>query len=629
MTTATDPTTAGTDPTATATDPTTAGTDPMTTATDPTTAGTDPMTTATDPTTAGTDPTATATDPTTAGTDSTATATDPTETDPTTIGTQPTTIGTQPTTIGTQPTKDCINMTAIGTNLTAIGTNLTAIGTNLMAISTNLTEVGTNLTAMGANLLAVGTNLKAIGTNLTPNGTNPTAIGTNLTHDLSNLEGGTRYSIQVFPVKCGRSLNPQAATFYTIPNEVQNLSVTKVTETSVFLSWNKPSGHADLYQVKVNGSDHSKTTILTRSEVVGLKPGINHTFIVLSGLYSDSLRSEASHISGCTKPLRVSNLKVSGNTPHSLLLSWTPPEGYITGFQVQALNDTNDTLCEETVEGEWNRTRPEVKVTGLPIGTRITLSVVAIASGTVESDKATIVNYTAPAPISDLTLETTHSTLKATWKQPTGSYSCFDVTLRLDGKDVETTADVPKPEKYYENLMNGANYTVIVRTVSGHLRSPPLGNSKFTLPRPPTDVQVVSCCKDRLTFNWTAPNSTKTTTHLVNISSSFWNYKKSETVVGKTEHTFENLTSGTRFLIQVQTVADTMRSSPADISHCTEADEREISLSMLCSSVEPLHCAETSTKESVFSQLEAHFENLLGDHVFWKLEKQESENTIS
>ncbi|CAB1415321.1 unnamed protein product [Pleuronectes platessa] len=503
-------------------------------------------------------------------------------------------------------------MTAIGTNLTAIGTNLTAIGTNLMAISTNLTAVGTNLTAMGANLLAFGTNLKAIGTNLTPNGTNPMAIGPNLTHDLSNLTGGTRYSIQVFPVKCGRTLKPQAATFYTM-----------------FLSWNKPSGHADLYRVKVNGSEGSETTNLMRSEVRGLKPGINQTFIVSSGLYNDSLWSEASHISAYTKPLRVSNLRVSGNTPDSLLLSWTPPEGDITGFRVQAVNDSNDTLCEEMVEDGWNRTRPEVKVTELPIGTRITLSVVAIVSGTLESDKATIVNYTAPAPISHLELDTKDSSLMATWTQPNGSYSSFEVTLRLDGEDVEPTAHVTEPEKQYEELKSGANYTVIVRTVSGHLRSPPLGKSKFTLPRPPTDVEVVFTGKDRLAFKWKSPDSTKTTNYLVNISSSFWNYNKSETLVGKTEHAFENLRSGTRFLFQVQTVTDTVRSSPANISHCTEADEREISLSMLCSSAEPLLCAENSTKESVFSQLEAHFEILLGDHVFWKLEKQESENTIA
>lgn len=36
-----------------------------------------------------------------------------------------------------------------------------------------------------------------------------------LTYSLSNLTAGTSYSVQVFPVKCDRDLNPENATFYT------------------------------------------------------------------------------------------------------------------------------------------------------------------------------------------------------------------------------------------------------------------------------------------------------------------------------------------------------------------------------------------------------------------------------
>ena len=36
-----------------------------------------------------------------------------------------------------------------------------------------------------------------------------------LTFDLGNLTSGTLHSVQVFPVKCERDLNPQSTTFYT------------------------------------------------------------------------------------------------------------------------------------------------------------------------------------------------------------------------------------------------------------------------------------------------------------------------------------------------------------------------------------------------------------------------------
>lgn len=42
----------------------------------------------------------------------------------------------------------------------------------------------------------------------------------NLTHHLVNLTAGTRYSVQVFPVKCERDLNPQEVVFYTSECEI-------------------------------------------------------------------------------------------------------------------------------------------------------------------------------------------------------------------------------------------------------------------------------------------------------------------------------------------------------------------------------------------------------------------------
>nr|XP_019951268.1 PREDICTED: receptor-type tyrosine-protein phosphatase eta-like [Paralichthys olivaceus] len=452
---------------------------------------------------------------------------------------------------------------------------------------------------------------------------NPTS---DLTSNLSSLTAGTRYSIQVFPVKCERDLNPQIATFYTKPDKVQNLTVAMVTETSVFLSWNKPSGHVDFYLVAVHGANSSTDT--ESSEVGDLIPGSSYTFTVLSGLHN-SMLSEGSHITTFTKPHKVSNLSVSENTNTSLRLSWRPPEGNSTAFRVQARNDNNNELFDEVVQRDWTQTQQEKRVTRLPEGTKITLSVAVIANGTVEGDKVTIVNYTAPGPISHLYLETTDRSLTANWTGPAGNYSSFNITLKLEGQDVDATADVTEPVKEFVQLKTAAKYTVIVRSVSGHLQSPPVESSKFTKPLPPTSATVVSTSKTQLTFQWTGPDNAAAPRYLVNLNSSFWGHRQSFSLSNKTIHTFENLTSGTKYQFQVQTATDEVLSVPLIISSFTEAEERQISLSMLCSSSQPLLCAKDATEESVFSQLEAYYKNLLGDNVFWKLEKQESENTIS
>ncbi|XP_030609420.1 uncharacterized protein LOC115797085 [Archocentrus centrarchus] len=71
----------------------------------------------------------------------------------------------------------------------------------------------------------------------------------NLTYEFTNLTAGTNYLVKVFAVKCKRDLNPARISFYTTPNKVTNLTITKVTEGSVSLSWNKPDGNLDFYKL--------------------------------------------------------------------------------------------------------------------------------------------------------------------------------------------------------------------------------------------------------------------------------------------------------------------------------------------------------------------------------------------
>nr|XP_046235969.1 fibronectin [Scatophagus argus] len=440
---------------------------------------------------------------------------------------------------------------------------------------------------------------------------------TDLTYSLVNLTAGTHYSIQVFPVKCERDLNPQEVAFYTIPNKVENLTVTECTDVSISLAWNRSAGNVDFYLIKVQGEEKIRNT--EDIKVGNLTSGSRYKFTVLSGVGNNSIYSEESSIEGHTKPGKASNLTVSNNTNDSLLLTWQPPPGLTTGYVVTAVNDSDQTLFTETL----NHT--EVKVTGLPMGTRITLSVAALANDTLKGDKVTVVSFTAPGPVSNLTLVTTHDSLNATWTSPVHNYSRFNVTLELDGTNV-TTDSIQEPRKHFDHLKAGANYTVIVYSVNGRFEGPPVKSSKFTRPLPPTDLSIPFFDKQQITLQWKAPANTAAVTYSVKISSSFWGHSWSLTVNDKTNHTFSDLKSGTKYDFEIQTVAGGNSSIAVLTSHFTVAEEREVSLSMLCSSAEFLLCDKNTTRESVFNQLQAHFNSLLGDNIFWKLEAQEAEN---
>ncbi|XP_018526952.1 receptor-type tyrosine-protein phosphatase beta isoform X2 [Lates calcarifer] len=288
------------------------------------------------------------------------------------------------------------------------------------------------------------------------------------------------------------------------------------------------------------------------------------------------------------------------------------------------MNDSNHNLFE--VVNNISGKTEEVKIDRLPEGTKITISVTALVNGTVEGDKVTIVNYTAPGPISNLYLTTKANSLKASWSPPPGNVSSFTIKLNLEGKTEKIIQDQRETNQYFDGLKTAANYTVIVYSVSGHLYGPPVESSKFTLPLPPTNARVASSTKTQLTFKWTAPENIQTAKYSVKLESKFWKHNLSFEVDNVTNYTFRNLTSGTKYNFEVKTVTDDQTSEAAMTSCNTEPDKREISLSMLCSSSEPLLCVNNNIKEGVFQELRTRFIKLFNDTVFWKLEKQESEN---
>ncbi|XP_071315259.1 receptor-type tyrosine-protein phosphatase eta-like [Trachinotus anak] len=451
---------------------------------------------------------------------------------------------------------------------------------------------------------------------------NWTASMNNFTYGLTDLTPGSRYSVQVFPVKCDRDLNSQEVFFYTIPSKVENLTVTMVTETSVFLSWDKPAGNADFYYVEFQGN--RTCSDMVEKEVHGLRPGSSYTFTVITGV-SNRL-SEALNITTHTKPGKVTSLNVTENTRESLLLTWKPPEGSVTAFFVVAKNDSNYTFIENKVTCNASQVQQEVNVTTLPMGTNITLSVTALANH-IRGDSVTISNYTAPGPISNLVLETTSESLNANWSPSAGNYPSFKVELRMNGTDDLVIERPSTPEARFTGLKTAAEYIVKVYSVIGHLVSSPVEGSKFTKPRQPTHVSVSNFNETQITFQWKAPPNIVNAKYLVNLNSKFWGQSLTGNVDNKTSYTFDNLKSGTIYDFQVRTMADQDLSPPLCMSHQTEPQLREIGLSMLCSSSEPLHCANENTRKLIFEQLQEHFNRTLEGGVFWKLETRESEHT--
>ncbi|XP_031648006.1 receptor-type tyrosine-protein phosphatase eta-like [Oncorhynchus kisutch] len=452
---------------------------------------------------------------------------------------------------------------------------------------------------------------------------------TYLTYDLSNLTAGTQYKVQVFPIKCGRDLNPQNVSFYTKPDVIKYLDVTKVSETNIALSWSAPEGNRDFYYIQVRGQPHLKMTTHTESAVVkGLIPGGYYTFDVNAKVEDESIEGDPLNISSYTKPGKVSNLNVSDPTADSVHLQWEQPAGNISGFRVDVLHEEN--VNNKTLKYiDLNNT--SLRVTELPAGAKLWLSVVALVPDAfVKGEPSTVIAFTSPGGITDLELVPATYTINVTWTAPTGNYETFSVQLNLTAleQEVEKKEQNASPLSF-TGLKAGAEYTVTVTTLNGYLKSQPSSTTVFTFPVHPEPAKIDSFSESHVTLSWGAPKASQGVelTYLVKYTTEFWNLTKNVIVKNATTYIFHGLHAGTNYDFEVRVKAGTQESSPVTVSQMTIAKKRVLTITMKCSSIVPLHCEDIRTQTEVLSKLQEHFRKEFYkkiDIVFWELDWREA-----
>ncbi|XP_045919904.1 receptor-type tyrosine-protein phosphatase eta [Micropterus dolomieu] len=399
----------------------------------------------------------------------------------------------------------------------------------------------------------------------------PTYNLTNLTYDLVNLTAGTYYSVRVFPVKCERDLNPQVVSFYTVPNKVEILNVTMVTETSVSLSWDKPAGGTVSYIINVQGEKNQNIqTNLTSYTVNSLIPGNLYTFTVTSEVEDKSQRSEGFNIMKYTKPSKVSNLRVSDITNTSLLLTWAPPIGNATSYKVKAVNDSNFMLFDNCTEKQTN-----VTVTGLPAGTKIILSVAALVNDTEEGNTVTIISYTVPNKVEILNVTmVTETSVSLSWDKPAGGTVSYIINVQGEkNQNIQTNLT-----SYTVNsLIPGNLYTFTVtsevedksqrsdESIYPSIRCQPtilctwwwgslsegFNITKYTKPSKVSNLQVSDITNTSLLLTWAPPIGNATSYKVKAVNDSNYMLFDNNNTVKQTNVNVTNLPAGTKIILSV------------------------------------------------------------------------------
>ncbi|XP_067234240.1 receptor-type tyrosine-protein phosphatase eta [Chanodichthys erythropterus] len=445
---------------------------------------------------------------------------------------------------------------------------------------------------------------------------------TKLYTEIQDLVPGNLYSVQVFPVKCGRDLNPQNISFYTVPSAVKDLTVVSVTTESILLNWSKPEGDSDFYSVeyrKQNESQTQKSKCKDSNEctVTGLSPGFEYSFTV-KAIVNDNIEGVSSSVSDYTKPSKVVNLTSANNHSTEITASWKLLAGNNSGYRYCLYEGSDCTTCKNPTNC-INTISESINERNKTDGTKYCLCVAALTNNDkLQGEMVGIPAYTRPNTV-DLTLVPKSDSIEASWTLVAGHYEKFIVTIETTSFSYKKTDDTSSLSYPFRDLKAGVEYTVTVVTVNGDLTSDDAKKTIYTLPTSPSWVNATSD-KTTIYVQWGAPDKSTGATiqYKVDYRAAFWNIDDTNFTTS-TNITYTNLHPGTRYDFNVRVVTDTDMSLPVNASAKTEPEKRTLILTMLCSSETPLQCEKNETQTDLLKELDKTFNNGFQDLVHWKL----------
>ncbi|XP_052005759.1 receptor-type tyrosine-protein phosphatase eta-like [Xyrauchen texanus] len=451
---------------------------------------------------------------------------------------------------------------------------------------------------------------------------------TGLTTQILNLTAGTQYNVQVFPVKCGRDLNPQNVSFYTRPSGVGDLTVVCVTNDSVKLNWTKPEGNRDFYSIQVSDKSESQKFDTEESVIVGLIPGNQYIFTVRA-VVNNTTNGVPSNISTYTMPSQVSCLKSADNDSNGITASWDQIVGNTSGY-LYCLNEITECIKCNVHENSSDCTNctiitdKPIQVNGKIPGTRHYLCVAALTdNNTLNGQMVQINAYTRPSTV-NITLTANSQTIFANWNID-GNYKTFNVSI---SKSADSTNESPKngttTDRFYNftELNAGMNYNITVVTLlENGLQSDPATKSIYTKPTSPGPVTATALNSTAIMLTWEAPRESLqgTITYNVTCWSSYWNEGNNATV--QTENNiFYNLKSGTKYDFCVYVVAGGLTSNPVCASEMTVPKKKKLTFTVLCTTGISLYCSNNMTPNATLKELSEYIErNFNHSNIHWTL----------
>uniref|UniRef100_A0A6J0ST19 protein-tyrosine-phosphatase n=1 Tax=Pogona vitticeps TaxID=103695 RepID=A0A6J0ST19_9SAUR len=395
---------------------------------------------------------------------------------------------------------------------------------------------------------------------------------------LDGLIPGTRYRAEIVSRAGPHRISSQTAIGYTVPLMPLSVLVNSHGTTMLTAQWKAPPGQRDSYMVSVSeeGTPDTRNYVAvektsTNVTLTGLTPGTCYHVTVwsLAGPYS----SVSQNGTACTAPAAPVNvtLKNSGNSS-LLYTTWAEPPGGRDHYRMVLYSvvppgmERVHVVKPGTQDFLWRE---------LPAGSQFAVQVIAV-KGQAEASSTIAVEWTSPLPATSIQIQNEKypDKLSIAWAQPTGRLEGYELNLyqpALNSTIVQTTLGKDASNFTFSGLTPGVKYVYEIISKAGPYRSSAGNFSAWTYPLPPRMVRLSNKGHtDKLSTAW-QPTGGDQDGYMLTLY-----YAGSGTVVAKraleknaTNFTFSGLMPGTKYLLEVASMAGPYRVPAGNISDWT------------------------------------------------------------
>ncbi|XP_039554498.1 receptor-type tyrosine-protein phosphatase V-like isoform X5 [Passer montanus] len=396
--------------------------------------------------------------------------------------------------------------------------------------------------------------------------------------DLEGLVPGSRYRVEIISQAGPHRISSQTAIGYTVPLPPRSLSASPVSMArALAVHWEAAPGHRDGYLLSVlqegssaqprnleAGKDSSNVT------VPQLEAGT--CYLVRIWAVAGPYRSLPENITGCTVPAAPTNLSLTNpGSSSELYTSWNEPPGrrdhyHVTLYSLSTQSRIQvQTLSPDALNITW---------THLEAGSKFAVQVTAV-KGSLEASSINVTQWTYPLAPVNLTLSSpSGSALVVSWAVLGRGAEGFVVDARdtVSGIPVGHTL-LPGHARSHilRSLSPGTRYSVAVSATAGPFHASTPNFTHCTRPLAPAAVRLLSTGHpDRLSVAWGAAAGGRDGYTLTLYRAPLGTVAATASL-GRDTHnfTFTGLAPGSKYLLEVASVAGSFRAPAGNVSNWT------------------------------------------------------------